>query len=267
MKTIQKTSLALLLVTTAAPAACTTDDLNSAVLVTSKISGSLDLGSAAAVAFHMSRTDLYDGDDARQLPYYDLNVDGRDVVLDTGDRLLLPSAGSFIGLRLPPGLHTLRMRTQDGIDLTSPNVELPAGMLSHVVVFGDPPGLQLLFYADDPSLVPDGTTHLRFVNALDRHQMIQRGRCLVAGDTPCTPSGAAMAFGETFETDEPNQPDPTVGPLRWWVLPTEPIPTKANSVAGLPRQPWPDLTSPITPYSLNIPIHIASWGIVGTEGR
>jgi len=247
----------VVIISAAAPVACSSQELHRDVFVLEETGGPAAWEAPASVNFYLYRDDVFDSNDVAifNTPPYRLRFDGLDVVWDSGEYVDLGAIGSLWGPRFPVGDHLLEVVSDDpSLPSVGTTVSLVSNQVHHVVVFGDPRAPQFRFFRDDPATVPAGVTHLRLVNGLDRRQQITPARCV--GSTPsCVALGAPLAFGESFEIDEPSE---TEKQLVWQL--TDDASINGPIWSGLHPHFAALPTGELSPFMLAVPLHIKATG-------
>jgi hypothetical protein len=245
----------LAVILTAAPVACSTEELNREVFVLGETGGPAAWEAPASVNFYLYRNDVHDANDGfRDLPAYRVRFDGLDVVWDTGEYVRLGASNALYGPQLPAGDHVLEVVSDDpNLPTAGSNLSLVSNQLHHVVVFGDPHAPQFRFFRDDPATVPAGATHLRLVNGLDAGQRITPARCMDSAPS-CVAFGAPLAFGESFEIDEPTETKMQLV----WRLADRDSNIGAQMASGLHSGFGNLPNGEPSPFTLMIPLHIST---------
>jgi hypothetical protein len=191
-------------------AACATEEIHQDTLVARQG----DPADGAAIRFYFERSDIAPGDTSA--PVYRPVVDGRLLVVQGWDDVVLFPGNGFCCPVIPAGRHTVALRDASGATyIETPLLETRAGLVHHLVVFGDGTAPEFRFYVDDPATVPAGMAHVRLLNALASRQALEAQRCPDDPTAPCTPLGdVGVAYGDTFETDSPRD---TLTQLTWRV--------------------------------------------------
>ena len=205
----------------------------------------------ATVILHMSRDD--ESPPREDAVVHRLRIDGRFAAWNEAEFVTF-FAGSTM-LTVAPGQHVYEIvDADDNAIATTGLLETKSGISHFLAVFGAPDALQHRWFANDPAVVPAGSSHIRLLNALKSRDALQPLLCPGGDVAACAAAGPALNHGETFEVDHPAD---KVAELKWRWNPSAPgggTPVTYDMTRLYPFQ------APCTPGTLMMPVYLGADG-------